>query len=172
MADVVKRGRTPSFLFLSYVPDLWRVRDLFLVLAHFFSASAIERRRELGPSARRAGWVGCNILLNRLPPEARIYAVSGYEAVPPTEVRERWRRFAFLKREPPQSRGWTADVLTCVRELGRDTFTLSDAYAFEGRLVGLHPRNRNVRPKIRQQLQVLRDHGIIRFLGSGKYRIT
>ena len=84
MADVVKRGRTPSFLFLSYVPDLWRVRDLFLVPGHFFSASAIERRRELGPSARGAGWVGCNILLNRLPPEARIYAVSGYEAVPPT----------------------------------------------------------------------------------------
>jgi type II restriction enzyme len=65
-----------------------------------------------------------------------------------------------------------ADVLACVRELGRDTFTLSDAHGFEGRLAGLHPRNKNVRPKIRQQLQVLRDHGIIRFLGSGKYCIT
>ncbi|MBC7219600.1 MAG: restriction endonuclease, partial [Hadesarchaea archaeon] len=26
-------------------------------------------------------------------------------------------------------------------------------------------------PKIRQQLQVLRDHGIIEFLGKGNYRI-
>ena len=59
------------------------VKNLFLVPGHF-SASAIERRMELGPSARRAGWVGCNILLNRLPPEARIYAVSGYEAIPAT----------------------------------------------------------------------------------------
>jgi type II restriction enzyme len=87
-------------------------------------------------------------------------------------VRERWRRFAFLKRGLPQSRGWMADVLTCIRELGQDTFTLSDAYGFEGRLARLHPHNRNVRPKIRQQLQVLRDHGIIRFLGGGRYCIT
>jgi type II restriction enzyme len=35
----------------------------------------------------------------------------------------------------------------------------------------LHPLNRNIRPKIRQQLQVMRDHGVLEFLGQGRYRI-
>ncbi len=33
-----------------------------------------------------------------------------------------------------------------------------------------HPQNNNIRPKIRQQLQVLRDKGVIEFLGRGLYR--
>jgi type II restriction enzyme len=34
----------------------------------------------------------------------------------------------------------------------------------------LHPENRHVRDKLRQQLQVLRDLGLIEFLGRGRYR--
>jgi hypothetical protein len=37
-------------------------------------------------------------------------------------------------------------------------------------LEDLHPANRHVRDKIRQQLQVLRDLGLIEFLGRGGYR--
>jgi len=171
MVDAIEYGRVPSFFFLNYTSDLWRVKDLFLVPRYFISASAIERRKKLGPSAERAGWQGCNILLDRLPKEARIYVVYGYKALPPSYVRNRWRQFAFLKQETPSSRGWTADVLACVRKLGQDVFALSDVYSFEGYLSELHPLNKNVRPKIRQQLQVLRDHGIIEFLGNGRYTI-
>ncbi len=64
-----------------------------------------------------------------------------------------------------------ADVLGCVRELRRSVFSLTDVYRFERRLSRLHPRNRNIRPKIRQQLQVLRDHGVLEFLGNGQYRV-
>jgi type II restriction enzyme len=64
-----------------------------------------------------------------------------------------------------------ADVLACVRELRQETFTLADAYSSEDRLARLHPQNRNIRPKIRQQLQVLRDHGVLEFLGHGRYRV-
>ncbi|MBI5242579.1 MAG: hypothetical protein HY922_02705 [Elusimicrobia bacterium] len=39
------------------------------------------------------------------------------------------------------------------------------------RLSELHPNNRHVRPKIRQQLQVLRDLGFVAFLGRGRYRL-
>jgi len=35
----------------------------------------------------------------------------------------------------------------------------------------LHPNNAHVRDKIRQQLQVLRDLGLLEFLGSGSYRL-
>jgi type II restriction enzyme len=34
----------------------------------------------------------------------------------------------------------------------------------------LHPDNRHVRDKIRQQLQVLRNLGLVEFLGRGRYR--
>jgi type II restriction enzyme len=57
-----------------------------------------------------------------------------------------------------------------VRALGGREFTLKDFYAvFEQELAAQHPNNRNVQPKIRQQLQVLRNRGIVRFLGGGRY---
>jgi len=34
-----------------------------------------------------------------------------------------------------------------------------------------HPENHNVKAKIRQQLQYLRDKGVIEFLGRGHYRM-
>ncbi|MGI0085759.1 MAG: DpnI domain-containing protein, partial [Nitrososphaerales archaeon] len=34
------------------------------------------------------------------------------------------------------------------------------------------PNNAHIRDKIRQQLQVLRDMGLIEFLGSGSYRLA
>jgi hypothetical protein len=42
-------------------------------------------------------------------------------------------------------------------------------YAFAAQLQELHPDNRHVREKIRQQLQVLRDLGFVEFLGRGRY---
>ncbi|MGC8816342.1 MAG: Dam-replacing domain protein [Candidatus Hadarchaeum sp.] len=86
-------------------------------------------------------------------------------------MRENWKRFIFLKDRPVRSRGWLSDVLAGIRNLNREIFTLADIYAFEEKLARLHPANKNVRPKIRQQLQILRDQGIIEFLGKGIYRV-
>ncbi len=82
-----------------------------------------------------------------------------------------WERFSFLGEETMRTRGWLADVLVAVRKLEKETFTLADAYAFENELSSLHPDNKHIRPKIRQQLQVLRDHDVIEFLDRGRYRI-
>jgi type II restriction enzyme len=35
----------------------------------------------------------------------------------------------------------------------------------------LYPNNKHVKPKIRQQLQVLRDHGYLEFESKGRYRL-
>ena len=48
-------------------------------------------------------------------------------------------------------------------------FTLKEVYEFEGELGELHPENRNVRPKLRQQLQVLVSRGIVRRVRAGVY---
>ena len=49
-------------------------------------------------------------------------------------------------------------------------FSLDDMRRFEGRLAKEYPQNRNIDAKIRQTLQVLRDQGVLQFLGSGKYK--
>jgi len=52
-------------------------------------------------------------------------------------------------------------VLRVIQSLGRKELSTSDAYAFERELEQLHPDNRHVKDKIRQQLQVLRDAGLL-----------
>ncbi len=167
----IKLGTIPSFFFLRYNPRLYRVLDLFLVPKHFMSPSIIERRKPLSDCARRHGWVGSNILLGKLPMDARIPLVKNENELPRPMVRNLWNRFMFLRERSISSRGWLADVLACVRELNKETFTLDEAYLFEKKLAKLHPKNRHIRPKIRQQLQVLRDHDILEFVERGNYKI-
>jgi type II restriction enzyme len=52
-----------------------------------------------------------------------------------------------------------------------DSFTTADVFAFERELEKLHPDNRNVRPKIRQQLQILRDTGLLIHIDRGEWRL-
>jgi type II restriction enzyme len=54
--------------------------------------------------------------------------------------------------------------------LGKKEFTLAEIYVFADELARLHPHNKHIEPKIRQQLQNLRDLGFVRFLGRGRYR--
>ena len=56
-----------------------------------------------------------------------------------------------------------------MRALYKNEFALQDVYAFAAHLEKLHPGNRHVPDKIRQQLQVLRDLGLVEFLGRGRY---
>jgi len=43
-------------------------------------------------------------------------------------------------------------------------------YQFEAMLTIKHPNNHNIKAKIRQQLQLLRDKGFIDFLDRGIYK--
>lgn len=90
------------------------------------------------------------------------------------------------------TRGWTLDVLKVVRALLQSRsqesevrrqetggterapgeFTLAEVYAFADTLRRLHPQNLHVHDKIRQQLQRLRDLGLLEFVGQGNYRLV
>jgi type II restriction enzyme len=71
-----------------------------------------------------------------------------------------------------EKRGWTLDVLNVVRAINKPEFSLAEVYAHAEELGKLHPGNRNIQPKIRQQLQELRDMGMVEFLGRGEYRMA
>ena len=174
--QAIEQGLAPHYAFLRYSREPWQVTDLFVVPGYFFTPAVIEKRPPLKKPARRAGWVGSNIVLGGLAPEARVALVSGGHVRPPAGARDAWQRFAFLGAAPEARGGWGADVLTCVRtllsELGGAEFTLQQFYGrFETELQGRHPGNHNVQAKIRQQMQVLRDGGVLDFDGLGRYRI-
>jgi type II restriction enzyme len=171
MIRAIRSNHVPGLMVLRYDVKELRVSDLLLVPRFFMNESAIERRKPLGPNARRAGWVGCNILLDRIPIDGIIPMVQGHRVLPTASVRSHYDSMRPLEKRRVEARGWTVDILRCVRQLGRTDFTLADMYTFERELAVIHPGNRHVRDKIRQQLQVLRDMGIVEFHGQGRYSI-
>lgn len=171
MISRLNSAEVPSLMLLRYDADRMGVEDVSVVPQQFFTPELIEKRKPLAETARRAGWVGCNILIHKLPDIGRIELVKSRKLTPVEIVVEKWGRTEFLKTKTLDSRGWVMDVLKCVQELKRDEFTLADVYQFQNYLSALHPANNNVRPKIRQQLQVLRDAGFLEFLGRGSYRV-
>ena len=169
MIERIEANTAPDFFFMEYLPKEWTVRNLFLVPRFFMNKTIIEKRRPLSQSAKRKGWIGCNILFSKLPDEGRIAVVRDEKVVERKEVQKKYRALAFLDSEKYTQRGWFADILYYVRKLDAKSFELSNMYQFEEELWKLHPENQHVREKIRQQLQILRDKGILRFDGKGRY---
>jgi type II restriction enzyme len=171
MVRALQSDQVPNLLVMQYTPE-WRVRNLMLVPSFFFSMNSVEKRKPLSPIARRAGWVGCNILLAAIADVGKIRIISDGVHAGANPVRESYIRVRPLARIEPTSRGWTLEVLRLIRSLNRGTFSLHDVYRFEPELASLYPANRNVRPKLRQQLQVLRNLGLLTFRGHGQYALT
>lgn len=169
MMRAISENRLPHFLFLSYSSVLSRVTDLLLVPKFCLPPSSIERRKPLKSTARRAGWIGCNIILDFVPPEGRIQVIHSGNIIPKLTVRNSFRQVKPLADLSSKMRGWTLDVLTALRSLSKPEFSIDDAYSFEKTLSKLHPENRHVRAKIRQQLQILRDLGYLEFVKRGHY---
>ena len=162
----------PNLILMSYDHARLSVSDLLFVPKYFFTRAIIQERKPLASTARRAGWVGCNILIGEVPDAGKIYLVRDREQAPKSLVLEQWRATLFLKDQAGAARGWLIEVMKCVDAVGQDRFSLEDVYNQEDRLKLLYPGNNNVRPKIRQQLQVLRDRGYLEFVGRGHYRLS
>jgi len=171
MVSALKQNVAPNLLVLNYSSE-WTVRNLVLFPSVVFTEDVLEKRAPLTETARRAGWVGCNIVLHRVPKDAQISMVSDDVIIPAEAVREKYTKYGALTSIPWELRGWTLDVLTILRKIDAEEFDLGQVYAYEGELVQEHPLNRNIKAKIRQQLQILRDLGFVKFLGDGKYRAT
>lgn len=171
MISSIRQNKSPDFFFMEYDPIELMVLNLFLIPRFFIIPAIIEKRKPLSEGARRAGWVGCNILFSKLPEEARVSVIREEVPIKPEIVQKKYRALNFLDSENYLERGWTSDVLYFVNRIGKTTFCLSDVYMFESKLKELHPENLHIRDKIRQQLQILRDRGIVRFQGKGAYTL-
>jgi type II restriction enzyme len=172
MCERLAASNNPNLMLMNYDLATLSVKNFCVVPKHFFIRDIIEKRKPLSATARRAGWVGCNILLHRVPEAGKIFFIRDGKPIPKDAVLDKWQRTIFLRKEHLEDRGWLVEVMRCVESLGRQEFDLNDVYAFESRLSSIYPSNKNVRPKIRQQLQVLRDNGYLKFVSRGHYRLT
>ena len=169
MIKRITSNDNPDFFFMSYSGKELKVSDFIFVPKHFFVPDIIEKRKALAPTARRAGWIGCNILIDKIPKQGRIDIISNGEIVDTSEVISKVHKSNRLEIKDINARGWIMDILDCVNKTVSETFTLDEIYQYENSLHIRHPQNNNIKAKIRQQLQLLRDKGVIEFLGNGKY---
>jgi type II restriction enzyme len=162
--------QNPNFFLLNYELKTYQVLNFVVIPKHFFMRDIIEKRKPLSVNARRAGWTGCNILISRIPQLGRIFLIKDRLVESKNKVQELWHKTLFLRQQKEEDRGWYLDIMNCVDKLTEKEFTLADVYAFKNSLQKRHPQNHHIKPKIRQQLQDLRDNGILEFLGRGKYK--
>jgi type II restriction enzyme len=169
MIQRINSENNPHFFFLHYSQRDLEVLNFLVIPGHFFVNNIIERRKPLSANARRAGWVGCNILLQSIPSSGRIFLIKDGIPERKEKVRKIWDKTSFLEGMKGESRGWTIEVMNIVDKITTHSFSLKDIYSFESLLKLKFPQNNFVRDKIRQQLQVLRDKGVIEFKGNGSY---
>jgi type II restriction enzyme len=168
----LQSSTNPSLFILNYNLQNFTVLNLFVIPKHFFIPEVVEKRKPLAPTAHRAGWIGSNILLRKIPEVGKIFIVKDSHIRPKEKVLSEWRKTLFLREEKEISaRGWLLDVMRCIEKLGKNEFSLSDIYRFENELGILHPNNKHIRDKIRQQLQILRDKNYLDFISRGFYRL-
>ena len=166
----IHEADNPDFLFMYYDKSSWEVRDFLIVPRYYFCDSLIEKRSPLPPNARRAGWVGCNILLGEVPASGRIPLIQDSVVLDKAGVTQKYKETSFMAEFHLRQRGWLVHMLQCLDAIEKQEFSLSDVYGFAGYLQRLHPENHHIEAKIRQQLQILRDKGVLEFVGRGSYR--
>jgi type II restriction enzyme len=160
MIDRINSDNNPHFFFMNYSNQYLEVKNFLVIPRHYF----IDYIK-----ARRAGWVGCNILLHNIPESGKVFFVKNGLIRQPDKVIADWAKTAFLADQKKESRGWTIEIMRILDQIKNDDFTLNEIYAFETDLKRKFPKNNFIKDKIRQQLQILRDKGLIAFKGRGSY---
>ena len=172
MAERLISNTNPNLLLLSYDLIQLEIKNFCVIPKYFFIPDIIEIRKPLSPTARRAGWIGCNILIQQIPEVGKIYLIKDSKTIPKEKVLTDWKRTLFLREEKDvNKKGWMFDVINCIQKIGKTEFTIDEIYSFESSLQKKHKSNKHIKAKIRQQLQVLRDKDFLEFTERGKYRV-
>lgn len=161
---------SPHFFFMEH--NGVNVKNFFLIPGFFFTPQVIEKRKPLSKNAKRAGWVGCNILFNQIPQESKIFYVRDSIVAYRESVLKHFYSIYFMRNQPQQRKKWLFEIILCIEKVNKEIFTLKDLYFFEDELKIKFRNNHHIKDKIRQQLQFLRDQNFLEFLGNGVYRRT
>lgn len=162
----------PNFIFMNYNNE-YKIENLFVVPKYYFIPSIIEKRNPLSETARRSGWIGCNILFNQIPEIGKIKIIENRNIFDKVEIIKNWKKAHFIAQDTTDvmSRAWIIEIVKCIEINNSTYFMLRDIYKYEASLKIKFPKNNNIRAKIRQQIQVLRDLKYLSFEGNGKYKL-
>jgi hypothetical protein len=126
-----------------------------------------------GSSPRPQLWTAADLNELREPIEtlraalSRITTLRDAAIEAPPRVRLQRRQLARLIES---FSGWLQLTMEGVSRIPSETFTMNDVFTACAPLAkSRFPENRHVREKLRQQMQRLRDLGLILFLGGGRY---
>lgn len=170
-STMMKRIRAmdnPSLFVLNYKDYI--VQNLEFIPKYFFVPDIIEKRKSLSPAAERSGWIGCNILYGKIPPQGKISIIKNGVLADRAKIVDSYNHSRIFDLGSISKRSWLFDVMECVNMIKTDVFSLNEIYLFADLLAKKHINNNNIHAKIRQQLQFLRDRGLIEFLGRGNYK--
>lgn len=169
MIERINSNQNPNFFFLTYSKN-WAVENFLIIPKQFFTTEIIIKRKPLPDDANRAGWVGCNIDISNITDAGKVFLVKDSKLIDKKIVKNTFNKTLFLREKTEDSKGWILDLMICVDLIKKETFMLDDVYKFEDRLKLKYPSNNFIKDKIRQQLQLLRDKGIIEFVSRGCYK--
>lgn len=169
MIERINSSNNPNFFFLTYTKH-WTVNDFLIIPKQFFTPEIIIKRPPLSDTAKRAGWVGCNIDISNVAEAGKVFLVKDSKIIDKKNVETSFNKTLFLREKSINSKGWILDLMHCVDLIKKESFSLEDVYKFEEKLKLKYPNNNFIKDKIRQQLQLLRDKGIIEFVGRGNYK--
>ena len=169
MIERINSLQNPNFFFLTYSKS-WAVNNFLIIPKQFFTSEIIVQRKPLGDNARRKGWIGCNIDISNIAEAGKVFLVKDSQIINRSIVETSFKKTLFIREKSLDARGWILDLMSCIDMIKKDTFALEDVYKFEEYLKQKYPNNNFIKDKIRQQLQYLRDRGIIEFVGRGIYK--
>ncbi|MBN2694782.1 restriction endonuclease [bacterium] len=170
MIERINNSSNPNFYFLNYDKNSFDVINFCAVPNYFFTSETIIPRKKGIPN--RPDYIMCNINISEIPNSGKIFYVKDKELISKTEVLDNWNKTLFLKESNSiQAKGWLLDTIQCIEKIGKNSFNLKDLYVFENYLKLKHPENSNIQAKIRQQLQILRDKGFLKFTQRGNYEV-
>lgn len=170
MIERLSSQSNPNLLLLQYDAESWSVKNLTAIPKYYFTPDIIRKRTPLSSTAKRAGWVGCNIIVGEIPVAGKIHIISNQLIQPLEEIQAAWSKTSFLKEiKNNEAKGWLLQTMLCIDRIGKHEFQLKDVYKFEKMLREAFPDNNHIKEKLRQQLQILRDRGYLDFVGGGVY---
>ena len=114
---------------MSYFLELLNVNDFFVVPKYFIRPDMIEKRNPLSDTARRAGWIGSNIIFLKIPKAGQIFYVENGKIIPKKDVLDKWQKTIFLKHiKQPKSKGWILDIMNCIDLSNKKEFESAKQY--------------------------------------------
>jgi len=168
LIDKIGKKEQPNLFLVRYSLEEKIVKELTFIPKTFFTHSIIEKRNPLKETAKRAGWTGSKILLDLIPIEGKFAILTSETEIEDQVIITKLKKISYFESKNNEEINWYSEILAIINNLP-DEFYLEDVYGFEEKMKKLFPQNNNIKAKMRQQMQKLRDNGVLIFMKRGHY---